>query len=163
MRVNNINTQPSFGIKLNENTRRILQDTDRYYKNNFEQKIDKIIDSSPISAFGGDDATVSFLETQNPYANIAPTISYPMNGIVAMHSVKGGKELYPETNEEELFERANQTPHRSINTIKTRLNSITVKELKKSLAIDYLKKIGVAFDSKSVDDKTFDRLISVDA
>lgn len=158
MRVCSCTAEISFCAKLNENTRRKIQNFDKYYNQNLEGRIDFAIKNSPLSAFYDDKATISFVETENPHCNIAPVVSIEINGIIATHVLKGSSSVCSEQDEEFLFDKMNRHPHRYLNTIANRLNSESPSEIKKSLALDYMKKIGIDTDSTSIDEKILDFL-----
>ena len=156
MRVNSCNIKTPFGAKLNENTRTLIRDFDKYNGNNLEGRIDAAIKNSPIGDFYGDKALISFVETQNPHCNISPVISIEINGITASHTLKGDSEICEDQDEEFLIEKMNRRPYRYMNTIVNRLNSESISQIKKYLAIDYLHKAGANFDVNCIDEKEFD-------
>lgn len=158
MRVNSFTAQISFCAKLNENTRRIIQDFDKCYNQNLEGRIDNAINNSPLADFYGDKAIISFVETENPHCNIAPSISIEVGGILATHVLMGDSVVCDEQDEEFLIEKMNRRPYRYVNTIINRLNSETPKQIKKCLLEDYLKKLGSDSNSSNIDENTFDLL-----
>lgn len=158
MRVNSLTAETSFCAKLNKNTRRIIQDFDKCYNQNLEGRIDNAINNSPLADFYGDKAIISFVETENPYCNIAPAVSLEINGITATHVLKGSSEVCDVQDEDFLMEKMNRRPHCYINTIINRLNSETPKQIKKCLFEDYLKKLGADTNSSNIDENTFDLL-----
>ena len=108
-------TQISYGAKLSDNTRKIVREIDKCYKQSFEYQIDKSISLSPLADFEGDSAIISFLETENPHCNIAPVVSLDINGITATHVLKGDSTICEEQDEEFLFEKMNRRPYRYLN------------------------------------------------
>ncbi len=158
MRVYSCSTKTSFSAKLNENTRTLIKDFDRFHKHNLEGQIDKAIKDSPLHQFCGDKATISFVETENPFCNIAPVVSVELNGIPVSHVLKGHSEICAEQNEDNLFEKMNRRPYRYMNTIISRLNSETISQIKKYLAFDYVQKMGFGFELDNVDENTFDSI-----
>ena len=50
-------------------------------------------------------------------------------------------------------------PYRYINTIINHLNSEPLAQIKKSLALDYMKKINSGLEETEITDKTFDEII----
>lgn len=158
MRVNSCNIKTPFGAKLNENTRTLIRDFDKYNGNNLEGRIDAAIKNSPIGDFYGDKALISFVETQNPHCNISPVISIELNGIPVSHVLKGHSEICAEQNEDNLFEKMNRRPYRYMNTIISRLNSETISQIKKYLAFDYVQKMGFDSELDNVDENTFDSI-----
>ena len=151
MRINSYNIKTPFGAKLNENTRTLIREFDKYNGNNLEGQIDSAIKNSPIGDFYGDKALISFVETENPHCNIAPVISMEVNGITASYTLKGTSEICKDQDEEFLIEKMNRRPHRYMNTIINRLNSETTKEIKKQLISDYMKKAGITDSTTSTD------------
>ena len=158
MRVNTCFSQISYGARMNDKTRALIQTLDRVYNHNVEYQIDKAISESQLSDFCEDDATISFVETENPHCNIAPVVSLNINGIVATHVLKGTSSICDEQDEEFLLEKMQRRPYRYINTISNRLNSESLSQIKKALVIDYLNQINSDFNEEEIDDRTFDEL-----
>ena len=158
MQVHPCSSRISYGARMNDKTRTLIQILDKEYKQNLEYQVDNVISQSELADFCGDDATISFVETENPHCNIAPVISLNINGIVATHVLKGASSVCEEQDEEFLLEKMQRRPYRYINTISNRLNSESLSQIKKALAIDYLNRINADFNSEEVDDRTFDKL-----
>ena len=158
MQVHPCLSQISYGARLNEKTRTLIQILDKEYKQNLEYKVDRVISTSELADFCGDAATISFVETENPHCNIAPVVSLNINGIVATHVLNGTSSICDEQDEEFLLEKMQRRPYRYINTISNRLNSESLSQIKKALAIDYLNQINAYFNVDEIDDSTFDEL-----
>ena len=159
MNINNSLATQSFSARLNPNTRQIIKDLDRVYKQNVEHKVDTAIQKSPLADFFDDNATIAFLETENPYSNIAPVISMNINGINSTYIMNGSFSICEEQDEEFLLEKMQRKPHTYIGIVTNRLNSTTISQVKKGLAVDYLRKTGNTDLIGSVDEKTFDKII----
>lgn len=149
----------SFKADLNNRTRSLIQSLDKIYKQNIEYRIDKTIQESPLADFCNDKAEISFVETENPHCNIAPVITIDINGVPVSYVLNSGSKICTEQDEEFLFEKLNRRPHRYINTISNRLNSESISQIKKGLAIDYYKKIGETDAIETIDESTFDKLL----
>lgn len=149
----------SFTADLNNRTRSLIQSLDKIYRQNIEHRIDKTIQESPLADFYNDKAEISFVETENPHCNIAPVITLNIKGVSASHVLNSGSKICTEQDEEFLFEKLNRRPYRYINTISNRLNSESISQIKKGLAIDYYTKIGEPEKIDKVDESTFDKLL----
>ena len=160
MKINNSPAKQNFSARLDSRTRKSIQDFDRIYKKNIEHKIDTAIQKSQLGDFCGDRATISFVETENPYCNIAPVISMDIRGITANHILNGSYKVCDEQDEEFLFEKMQRRPYGYIGTIENRLNSETLDQIKKALAIDYLKQSGISFNQDKINESTFDKIIN---
>jgi hypothetical protein len=148
----------SFTADLNNRTRSLIQSFDKIYRQNIEHRIDTTIQESPLADFCSDKAEISFVETENPHCNIAPVITLDINGVSVSHVLNSGSKICTEQDEEFLFEKLNRRPYRYINTISNRINSESISEIKKGLAIDYYTKIGKAEEIDNIDESTFDKL-----
>lgn len=159
MKINNSLAIPSFSARLNPNTRQIIKDLDRVYKQNVEHRVDLAIQKSPLADFYDNEATISFLETENPYSNIAPAISMNINGITSTYIMNGSFPICEEQDEEFLLEKMQRKPHSYVGIITNRLSDTSISKVKKGLAIDYLTKTGNTDLIDSIDEKTFDKII----
>ena len=159
MNINNSLATPSFSARLNPNTRQIIKDLDKIYKQNLEYQIDTAIAKSPLADFYENEATISFLETENPYSNIAPVVSMNINGINSTYIMNGSYPICEEQDEDFLLEKMQRKPHSYTGIVINRLNSTTISQVKKGLAVDYLKKTGNTDLIDSVDEQTFDKIV----
>lgn len=159
MKINSSTTETSFSAKLNKKTRTLIQEFDKIYNQNLEGRIDSAIEKSPLGDFYDNRATISFLETENPHCNIAPVINIEINGITSSHILKGSSVVCDVQDEEFLLEKMNRRPHRYINTIINRLNSESTSEIKKGLALDYIKQAGIDISQSEVNETTLDLFI----
>ena len=159
MQVHSCSSLVSYGSRMNDKTRTLIRTLDKEYNQNLEYQVDKAIKTSILADFAGDDAIISFVETENPHCNIAPVVSLNINGVVATHVLKGTSAVCEVQDEEFLLEKMQRRPHRYINTITNRLNSESLSQIKKSLALDYLKQINANSSVDEVCDVTFDELI----
>ena len=163
MNIGNNFAKTSFSARLNKNTRQLIREIDKVYKQNLEYRIDKTIEDSQFADFYDDKATISFVETENPYCNIAPVINIDINGITASHILNGSSSVCEEQDEEFLLEKMQRRPYSYINTIEKRLSSETLAQVKKALAIDYLNQTQPQSNTYNVDSSTLDRIINSEA
>lgn len=161
MKINNSLATTNFSARLNPNTRQIIQDLDRAYKQNLEHKVDTAIQKSPIADFYDEKATISFLETENPYSNIAPAINMNINGVTATYILNGSFPICEEQDEDFLLEKMQRKPHTYVGIVANRLNSTTISQVKKGLAVDYLRKTGNKDLISSADETTFDKILNI--
>ena len=159
MKINNSLAIPSFSARLNSNTREIIKDLDRVYKQNLESRVDVAIKNSPLANFHNEEATISFLETENAYSNIVPAISMNLNGVTSTYIMNGSFPICEEQDEEFLLEKMQRKPHSYVGIITNRLNDTSISKVKKGLALDYLRKTGNTDLIDSIDEKTFDKII----